>query len=1171
MSETVIGKKCLLLIGACWGLALGQMSGTYTIKPMGGDFPSFVAAAAALKSQGVGGDCRFVAYSGTYAGSVVLRNIAVGNFSVVFCAAPGESVTVEAGALYAFRVDTTRNVTIEGLRVRGASGTNSATIRFYRSSGGRVKDCIVGGSTNTRWGVWVSESDSVQVTGTTVTGVRATVSAAMYFNASRHCLVKNCLTAGAPDYGIQAANTDSLVIEGTTVSAASGTVSAAIYLSSMRGARVVNCSTNTDSKYGIWLEKSPGTRVEYTSVRSPSGTVTAGILLDDADSSVVRGCIVRGEPDCGIKVGVYSDRDSIIGNQVLTTRDYGIFLEGYTPSSPGVGTVVANNYVKGWTENGIRLYRQSGTGLYYNTIVGPTPSATGKVSVHLYSAVTGLTALNNIIWNTGTGTSCCYSIQGGSAFARSDYNDLYSPGGVVGRIGSTSYATLDAWRGTAGGPDSNSISEDPQFIATGDPHIRPDSPCRHKGTRVPGISLDLDGNPRDTVRPCIGADEYYGKDAGITVILSPSREVLVGTDVSPQVTLKSFGTEDVTLGVRLVISDSVGAVVYDTTEQGIALPAGATRNHTFTRVWPATSLGRYGVLAYTLLDGDLWPGNDTAKAAVRVVLRDVGASVVLAPAGSLPESANVSPWVRARNYGTQDVTVALRCLIADSSGAVMYDTTEQGIFLAAGDSTHRTFTKTWRAAPVGTYAVLAHTILSGDQNPANDTCRGSCTVFLADVGVSALVAPAGTVDSGTTVVPACTVYNYGTVPETYTVRMKIGTGYDEVVNVTDHAPGASLALSFPAWTALRRGSQAVSCSTRLAGDRRQANNRKTGTVSVRVLDAAAVRILAPSGLIDSGAVVTPGAVVRNRGTESASFTVWFRIEHGTDEGPGSSDLLASDSPVAMFCQSYLDSVQVAVGAADSAVVQFRQWKAETPDTYRLAAFTTLAGDMVPANDTVRGQTVVSKPVHDVAAVRILAPAGQVDSGTVVVPRAVVENRGTVSETFRVRLGIGSAYSDTQQVAIGRGALDTVDFAAWVAGPVGMLAVSCSTMLAGDAQPGNDRVVDSVLVNAVGAIGEEAGLPVGRLQFAISPNPTAGFATLRVQGFQGPGVQGASLRVFDAAGRCVLVRSFGVRNSESVLSLDLRKLPSGVYAVRVETEGLSVWQKLVVQRYEAEGN
>ncbi len=1169
MSEIVIGKKSLLLVGACWVVALGQMSGTYTIKPTGGDFPSFVAAAAALKSQGVGGDCRFVAYSGTYTGSVVLRNIAVGSFSIVFCAAPGESVTIEAGALYAFRVDTTRNVTIEGLRVRGASGTNSATIRFYRSSGGRVKDCVVGGSTNTKWGVWVSESDSVEVLTTSVTGVRSTLAAALYFNAARGCRVRNCTTGGAPDYGIQAVNSDSLVIEGTTVTAASGTVSAAIYLSSMRGARVVNCSTNTDSKYGIWLEKAPGARVENTSVRSTAGTVTAGILLDDADSSIVRGCIVRGEPDCGIKVGVYSDRDSIIGNQVLTTRDYGIFLEGYTPSSPGVGTVVANNYVRGWTENGIRLYRQSGTGLYYNTVIGPTPSATGKIGVHLYSAVTGLTALNNIIWNTGTGTSCCYSIQGGSSFARSDYNDLLSPAGVVGRIGSTSYATLDAWRGTAGGPDSNSISEDPQFIVAGDPHIRPDSPCRFKGTRIPGIGFDLDSQPRDTVRPCIGADEYYGKDAGITAILSPSREVLVGTDVLPQVTLKSFGTEDVTLDVRLVISDSAGAVVYDTVGQDIALPAGATRNHTFTRVWPATSLGRYGVLAYTLLEGDLWPGNDTARVAVRVVVRDAGASVVLAPAGSLPESANVAPWVRARNYGTQDVTVALRCLIADSGGAVVYDTTEQGIFLAAGDSTQRTFTKTWRAAPVGAYSVLAHTILAGDQNPGNDTCRGSCTVFLADVGVSALAAPAGTVDSGTTVVPACTVYNYGTVPGTYTVRMRIGTAYDEVVNVTDHAPGASLVLNFPAWTALRRGSQAVSCSTRLVGDRRPANNRKTGTVSIRVLDAAAVRILAPSGVIDSGAAVTPSAVVRNRGTESASFTVWFRIEHGTDEGPGGYGLFAPDLPVAMVWQSYLDSVQVAVGAGDSALVQFRQWRAETPDTYRLAAFTTLAGDMVPANDTMRGQVVVSKRVHDVAAIQILAPTGQMDSGTVVVPRAVVQNRGTVPETFRVRLAIGSTYSDTQQVTIGRGAADTVDFAAWVAGPVGMLAVSCSTMLTGDGNPANDRVLDSVIVNAVGAIREEAGLPIGRWQFSIAPNPIAnGFATLRLQGFQGSRVEGAHLRVFDAAGRCVLVQA--VANSQSPMVLDLSRLPAGVYAVRVEVEGLSVWQKLIVQRYEVEG-
>ncbi len=86
--------------------------------------------------------------------------------------------------------------------------------------------------------------------------------------------------------------------------------------------------------------------------------------------------------------------------------------------------------------------------------------------------------------------------------------------------------------------------------------------------------------------------------------------------------------------------------------------------------------------------------------------------------------------------------------------------------------------------------------------------------------------------------------------------------------------------------------------------------------------------------------------------------------------------------------------------------------------------------------------------------------------------------------------------------------------------------------------------------------------VGSLRLAISPNPIAtGFATLRYSLLKpGPFV----VTVFDAAGRAIRQQRFA-GNRVGAVTLDLRRLAGGVYLVRLDAEGLTQTQKLVVQR------
>jgi len=156
---------------------------------------------------------------------------------------------------------------------------------------------------------------------------------------------------------------------------------------------------------------------------------------------------------------------------------------------------------------------------------------------------------------------------------------------------------------------------------------------------------------------------------------------------------------------------------------------------------------------------------------------------------------------------------------------------------------------------------------------------GDCAVIVKDVTCNAITAPASVVDSGTIVAPACQVYNRGDRAETYSVKMRIGPGYQDSTVVTDHQPGTYRSVSFRDWTASARGRFSISCSTRLASDHEPGNDRIIGNLDVRVRDVGATAIVAPVGVYPVGAVVFPRARWRNCGNAAATFRAYVQLEN----------------------------------------------------------------------------------------------------------------------------------------------------------------------------------------------------------------------------------------------------------------------------------------------------
>jgi hypothetical protein len=210
-----------------------------------------------------------------------------------------------------------------------------------------------------------------------------------------------------------------------------------------------------------------------------------------------------------------------------------------------------------------------------------------------------------------------------------------------------------------------------------------------------------------------------------------------------------------------------------------------------------------------------------------------------------------------------------------------------------------------------------------------------------DVGVTVITSPPATMDSGTAAAPACSVYNYGTSTESYTVRMRIGAAYDTTIGVLGHSPGATLYVQFPYWIAnVTPGQYPVSCSTQLTGETYPVNDSALSSVTVRrrLHDVGAFAILAPTGRPDSGTVITPQAVVTNYGAFQEDFVVHFWIDGG-----------------------YTDAAVETLAVGQTDTVSFRNWVAHPVGTLAVRCSTALPGDADPTNNSV-DDTVEVRPL-----------------------------------------------------------------------------------------------------------------------------------------------------------------------------------------------------------------
>jgi hypothetical protein len=412
---------------------------------------------------------------------------------------------------------------------------------------------------------------------------------------------------------------------------------------------------------------------------------------------------------------------------------------------------------------------------------------------------------------------------------------------------------------------------------------------------------------------------------------------------------------------------------------------------------------------------------------------------IVAPSGfNIDSGTVVTPSAVVMNLGDSMASFPVLFSITPD-----YLDTADVVDLGPGDSITLTFTD-WTALQRGAATAACSTALSVDESTANDRISRDFNVRVRDVSADDIVAPVGIINFGLDVTPQAQVTNHGTGSANFWAVFRIGEFYVDTAFVFGLSAGASQVVDFADWTADTLGTFAVACTLMLNGDSVPGNDLAQDSCTVQVVpeDAGVMRVVAPRGLVDSGAVFTPQAMVRNFGSDAISFPVIFTV--GT----------------------YADTQQVTdLASLDSLLVIFDDWTAEPVGMLTTRCSTALTDDPLPGNDEASDSVNVIVRTNDAGVMRIDVPADTVDSGDVFAPQALVRNFGlaTISFPVRMRIGFGGgAYTDTQQVTdLAAGDSVSVSFVDYTVNGRGITTARCNTILEDDQDPANDLVMKNV--------------------------------------------------------------------------------------------------------------
>jgi len=474
--------------------------GTYSVGS-GGDFPSIDSAFNKLSIDGIAGEVTLELINNLYTAPAdtfgfVLNGPISGagpNSRVIIKPAANTNVTIEGNLQFVLSFNDISYLTLDGV---GTEGTTTLTVHSIFNQ-------------------QIIENNGIVVV-----------------NNSDHNIIQNvviiCEDISRTGIGIFFACTinstfvpDSNLIQNNFIKKAGAAIVVSAYWA------------NPDTKHR-------GNVIKENKVGSETDSLIAwGIQIEKSQNAVAENNIVQNlklynnNTWDGVNKGINSYwgtgdtiRNNIVHNfkSLSGIHSTGIQLSGDVGKT-GSGNMVYNNMIydiqstSTWPDSrvaGIQIWQQNNPNIFYNSVYlsGTGANHQGSAAFYIHHSCSNVTLKNNILVNTRVDSPyCATAIYDHTATnLTSDNNILYyapNQNNSLVRIGITRYNTLVDWQVTTN--DLQSYIEMPHFI---EPFLHIDDTIatyiESRGTPIPGIDMDFDGQTRNTLTPDIGADELDG-------------------------------------------------------------------------------------------------------------------------------------------------------------------------------------------------------------------------------------------------------------------------------------------------------------------------------------------------------------------------------------------------------------------------------------------------------------------------------------------------------------------------------------------------------------------------------------------------------------------------------------------------------------------------------------
>ncbi|MFA6950948.1 MAG: gliding motility-associated C-terminal domain-containing protein, partial [Lentimicrobiaceae bacterium] len=271
-------------------------------------------------------------------------------------------------------------------------------------------------------------------------------------------------------------------------------------------------------------------------------TINNGVSLSYTADALIYGNNIKSQ--YGV-TAQNSSNISICNNKILSSY-FGIQLF-YSKQSSGF-----NNYIlMSGDQSSVGFYNSNNfnSRVVFNTIDIKNTDL-GQESIAFKLEGNNSIEVKNNIFNISTAGYPTLILESTTGFDL-DYNNYFSPSGLIGKFNNTNYSDLAVW-GAAVSGDANSTAITPMFGDNNNP-----LPYQRdfNGAAIPvnGILLDINGNIRNDQAPDIGCVEFM-IDFGIIEMINPSLECFHDPSDSVKVFLRQFGDlpfQDLSIAYRM--------------------------------------------------------------------------------------------------------------------------------------------------------------------------------------------------------------------------------------------------------------------------------------------------------------------------------------------------------------------------------------------------------------------------------------------------------------------------------------------------------------------------------------------------------------------------------------------------------------------------------------------